>query len=170
MAVLRVFPLGDSVSSNNLFNVRFQLKLGDIYSLQSSQIAQYEQIMTHLTTLDMLMTGEKLFRFNKRMNKLFLDIDWDMISIGDNILVECWRALNPEEYSGIYNDRALKAYSVARCKKTWGSNLKLYSGVALPGSITVNGQQIYDEAVQELKDAADMLRDTYESPVMMQLG
>lgn len=172
LSVTKIFPLGDSASStNNLFNMRFQLKLADLYSLQQAQVVQFEQVQQHINTMEMVMVGDKQFRFNRRMNKIFIDFNWkeDAI-IGEWIVAEVYRALDPEEFKGIYNDRGIKRLCVANMKVRWATNISLYSGLALPGGVTLNGQQMLEQANEELEAAYQNIRDVYEQPMMMMVG
>jgi hypothetical protein len=169
--VINVFPFTDTSSVNNVFDIRFQLRLSDLYSLQSAELAQYQQIMYTLSNMDFIFNGETNYRFNRKMNEIYLDFDWyENLQPGMYLVVECYRALDPSVYSRVYNDRALKKLAVSYVKKQWGTNLKLYDGVLLPGGLKLNGQIIYDEAVQDVKEAEDYIRDTYQEPPFMMIG
>jgi hypothetical protein len=128
-------------------------------------------VRQHIELLNQLLVGQKPIRYNRHMNRLFVDMDWEAdVSVGDFLIVECFRVLNPDTYTDVYNDRILKKYAAALMKKQWGTNLKKFSGVQLPGGVQLNGQIIYDEAIQEIKEIEEITRNTYELPIDMQVG
>lgn len=170
--VTKVFPYGlASGSSNNQFSIQYQIRLEDIYALQSSEVSDYTRMREHLSTLDFLLTGEKQFRFNKKQGRIYIDTDWkNEMRPGQYILVECFRVLDPVQYGSMFNDRMLKKLATAYVKKQWGSNMKLHSGIQLPGGVTISGQAIFDEAMQEIKEIEQEIKDTYMEPPMMISG
>lgn len=164
--VSRVLPFTSQTRGMDLFDVRYQLLLNDIYSLQSTDIIYYTQVRTQLNLLNDILVGQKPIRFNRHQNRLYIDMDWEAdVTAGDFIIVECMRVLDPNTYPDIYNDSFLKRYAEALIKMQWGNNLKKFEGVQLPGGVTLNGQRIYEEAletIQSLKDEAD---NRYQLPV-----
>ena len=169
--VKKVFPISAAVSTNSVFDLRFQLKMSDLYSLQSAQIVQYEQVQQHLSTIEMLLVGDKQFRFNKQQGRITIDMNWRSdVTIGQYVVVECYRALDPEQYTKLYNERSLKRLCTAYISRQWGQNLKLFSGVTLPGNVSINGQQIYDAAVLEVEAAEQHIISTYQLPCGMAIG
>jgi hypothetical protein len=169
--VIGILPISASTSTNSVFDIRYQLRLSDLYSLQSASIIQYEQIQYHLALIDTLFVGTQNFRFNRQQSTIYIDMDWpNMVAPGQYIIIECYRALDPTVYTSIYNERALKQLATAYIKKQWGTNLKLFAGVALIGGITVNGQQIYDEAVQDCKEAEEHIISAYSLPPTFMVG
>lgn len=95
--VTGVFPFDDSNSSVNMFDLRYQLRLHDLYDFTSVSYVSYEITMQHIRTLNMLFSGTPQFRFNRHMNKLFLDIDWSRdAEVGKYVIVECYRAMMPD--------------------------------------------------------------------------
>lgn len=170
-SVTKLFPADMSSNVNSLFSTRFQLRLADIYSLQTAALAQYEQTMTKLSTLDMLMVGEQPFQFNRRTSKLTIMQDWrNHVEIGQYMLMEVYQWVDPESFKKIYDDRSLKKLATAYIKKAWATNLKLYSGVQLPGGITIDGRELYADAIREVAEAEQEMRDTYELPPSMMVG
>jgi hypothetical protein len=98
-------------------------------------------------------------------------MSWETdVAVNDFLIVECYRILDPDTYTDVYNDRILKKYATALMKKQWGTNLKKFSGVQLPGGVLLNGQIIYDEAITEIKEIEELVRNTYELPVDMFVG
>lgn len=156
--VTRILPVSASSMNKNLFDMQYQLRLHDLYDLTSTSIVYYDTVMKHLSLLDFELNGQTLFRFNRMQSKLFLDINWDShITLGDFVIVECYRALNPVEYSKIWNEPWLKKYVTAQFKKMWANNLKKFTGLVLPGGVTINGDKLYDEATFEIKTLEDEL-------------
>ena len=221
--VTGVLPFDDSNSSINMFDLRYQLRLHDLYDFTSVSYVSYEITMQHIRSLQLLFSGTPQFRFNRHMNKLFLDIDWDRdLQDGEYVIIECYRKLVPDTItltgtvtanissntltgygtifdqevlendfitigseskqirninspsqitlagpmsanvdnvtatlsgiSDVWNDRFLKKYATALIKRQWGNNLKKFSGIAMPGGVTLNGKEIYDEAETEIKE------------------
>lgn len=169
--VIGITPFSSTTSTNSVFDIRFQLRMSDLYALQTAQLVQYEQIQYHLALIEDLFVVQHNYRFNRKMNQIYIDMNWGSdIQVGNYLLFECYDAMNPDTWPEIYNDISLKKLAKAYMKKQWGVNLKMYSGVQLPGGIMVNGQQIYDEAVQECEEAEQFMRDTYELPAGMVIG
>jgi hypothetical protein len=118
--------------------------------------------MQHLSTLDLLLNGKPIYRFNRLQNKLFLDLDWknnSKVQVGDFIVVECYRALDPIEFTKVWNEIWLKHYVTALFKKQWAVNIKKFSGLQLPGGVTLDGDKLYDEAMTEIKDLEDEIQN-----------
>ena len=169
--VVKVLPLSNKSSGVSLFDVRYQLMLNNIQSLTSTDIVYYSQLKTHINMINDLMTGQKPIRFNRHMNRLFVDWDWHQdIVPGDYIIAECFRVLNPDTYTDVYNDMFLKRYLVAIIKRQWGNNLKKFEGVQMPGGVTLNGQKIFDEAMDEITMLKEEVRNTWELPPDMFVG
>jgi hypothetical protein len=163
--VSRVLPFTSRTRGIDLFDVRYQILLNDIYSIQSTDIIYYTQVMTQLQLLNDLLVGEKPIRFNRHQNRLHIDMDWGLdIVAGEFIIIECFRVLDPETYPDIYNDIYLKRYATALIKMQWGNNLKKFDGVQLPGGVTLNGQKIYDEAFEEAEAVRQEVDSRYQLP------
>jgi len=166
IGVERVLPFNARTRGIDLFDVRYQILLNDIYSIQSTDIIYYFQVQNQLQLLNQLLVGQKPVRFNRHQNRLHIDMDWAQdTAVGEFIIIECYRILDPNEYTGVYNDLYLKKYATAQLKKQWGNNLKKFSGVQLPGGVTLNGQQIYEEAIQEIQQLEIEVESRYQLPV-----
>ena len=166
MGVERILQLSNKTSGMGMFDVRYQLLLNNIQSLTNTDIIYYSQLKTHLNLINDLMTGQKPIRFNRHMNRLFVDMDWRYdVAIGDYIIVEGWQFLDPDTYTDVYNDGFLKRYTTALIKRQWGNNLKKFEGVQMPGGVTLNGQKIFDEAMQEITDLKEEGKNTYQLPI-----
>lgn len=156
--VTRVLPFSGILSSKSLFDTQYQLRLNDLYDLTSTSIINYTQVMNHLALLDFTLNTSPMFRFNRLQGKIFLDINWDAdVEPGEFVILECQRALDPNTFYRVWNEPWLKHYATALIKRQMGTNLKKFNGVQLVGGVTVDGQGIYQEALQEIKDLEDQL-------------
>ena len=161
---------GTNTTTNNMFSVKYQLFLNDIYYWGSTEILTYAMIKTYLEDIDFLLTTQKQIRFNQRMDRLYLDIDWGSVAVGDFLIVDCYRALNPNEFSRVWNDSFLKPYLTSLIKRQWGQNLIKFQGVKLPGGVELNGRQLYDDAQKELDVIMEKMSNTYELPPLDMIG
>jgi|TARA_S200002703_G_scaffold156998_1_gene163846 hypothetical protein len=163
------FP-GTQTMSSGMFNVKYQLMLNDVYFFDSLELLSYAMVKTKLEDIDFLLNPLKQIRFNIRQGRLYIDADWSDFAAGDYIIIDCWRILDPNDFSKVYNDRFIKKYLTATMKRQWGQNLIKFQGVKLPGGIELNGRQIYDDAVQELKEIQEQMLSTYEIPPLDLIG
>ena len=166
----KIFKFDSSSISGGMFSIKYQLFLNDLYYFNSVNLLQYAMTKSYLEDIDFLLTTEKQIRFNMRQDRLYLDIDWGAQQLGDFIVIDCFRALDPEEYKQIYNDPFVKRYYVAALKKQWGQNLIKFRGTKLPGGIELNGREIYDEGVRELQALRDRMAMDYEMPPLDFIG
>jgi hypothetical protein len=159
--VTRVFPIATGTStSKSIFDLQYQLRLNDLYDLTSTSIIYYTQVMSHLTLLSDVLNGKPLYRFNRLTNKLYIDESWgDNIAVGNYLLVECYRALDPTDVPRMYNESWLKHYVTALLKKQWATNIKKFQGLQLPGGVVIDGDKLYAEAKEELEKLETDLRD-----------
>ena len=165
IGVTKIFHFdGTNTVTNNMFSVKYQLFLNDIYYWGSTELLTYAMLKTYLEDINFLLTTEKQIRFNQRMDRLYLDIDWDSMSVGDWLVIDCFRLLNPNDYPRVWNDSFLKPYATALIKKQWGQNLLKFQGVKLPGGTELNGRQIYDDAEKDLERIKENMSNTYELP------
>jgi hypothetical protein len=166
VGVNRVLPFSSRNRGIDLFDVRYQILLNDLYSLQSTDLIYYSQVKTQLQLIQDILVGIKPVRFNRHQNRLYIDMSWeDDVEIGDYIIVEGYKILDPDTYTDVYNDYFLKTYATALIKRQWGNNLKKFEGVQLPGGVTLNGQKIFDEATEELKELKLEIQNTYQLPI-----
>jgi hypothetical protein len=158
--VTKVLSIGQASSSKNIFDLQYQLRLNDLYDLTSTSIIYYKTVMSHLALLDLELNGHTSFRFNRRTNRVYLDINWETdIPLGDYVIVQGYRALDPNEFSKVWNEAWLKHYVTALFKKQWATNIKKFSGIQLPGGVTLDGDKLYDEAVTEVKELEETLQN-----------
>jgi hypothetical protein len=168
--ITRVLPFSQASSSKNLFDLQYQLRLNDLYDLTSTSIIYYKTVMSHLALLDLELNGHPQFRFNRRQSKLFLDMNWESdVALGDFIVIECYRALDPAENVKVWDDSWLKHYVIALFKKQWAVNIKKFQGIQLVGGVTLDGNALYDEATGELKELEDELQNK-SAPLEFFLG
>ena len=161
---------GTNTMTNNMFSVKYQLFLNDIYYWGSTELLTYAMTKTYLEDINFLLTTEKQIRFNKRMDRLYLDIDWGSVSKDDYLVIDCFRQLNPDDHSRVWNDSFLKRYTTALLKRQWGQNLLKFQGVKLPGGVELNGRQIYDDAINDIALIREQMSNTYELPPLDFIG
>jgi len=170
IGVERVYKLDNRTITSNLFNVNYQLFLNDIYWFSSTELLNYYVTKRYLEDIDWIVNPQRQIRFNKRQNRLYLDMSWDAVTIGNYLVMECYRILDPNDYTKVYNDSFLKMYFTALVKKQWGQNLIKFQGVKLPGGIELNGRQIYDDAVRELEAIRLRMMSEYETAPFDMIG
>ena len=171
IGVTKIFHYdGANTITNNMFSVKYQLFLNDIYFWGATELLTYAMTKTYLEDINFLLTTQKQIRFNQRMDRLYLDIDWDGVTAGDYFVIDCFRALNPADYAQVYNDSFLKKYTVALMKRQWGQNLLKFQGVKLPGGVELNGRQIYDDAEKDLEIIREQMSNMYEMPPLDMIG
>ena len=161
---------GSNTMTNNIFSVKYQLFLNDVYYFDSLELLTYAMTKTKLEDIDFLLNTEKQIRYNIRQDRLYLDIDWGSVSLNDYIIIDCWRILDPSDSTKVYNDRFLKRYFTALLKRQWGQNLIKFQGVKLPGGIELNGRQMYDDAQLELDKIQDRMTWDYEELPLDMIG
>ena len=161
---------GSQTATSNMFSIKYQLFLNDIYSFGSMELLTYNMTKTYLSDLDFMLITEKQIRFNQRMDRLYLDVDFNSLSENDFLIIDCYRLIDPNDYTRVYNDHFLKKYSTALLKRQWGQNLMKFQGVKLPGGIELNGRQIYDDAMNDLAIIREQMSNTYEIPPLDMIG
>ena len=162
---------GTNIATNNMFSLKYQLWLNDIaFNWGTTELLSYAMTRTYLSDIDFLLNTEKQIRFNQRMDRLYIDIDWEGMTVGDFFVIDCWRALDPADYARVWNDSFLKPYTVALMKRQWGQNLLKFTGVKLPGGVELNGRQIYDDAEKDLERIRERMSETYELPPLDMIG
>ena len=171
IGIIRVFDIGDSINSSNLFNIRYQIHLNDLFDFTSTTYVPYVTAMRHVEQLEEIFVGKKPIRFNRHMNRLYIDMDWsDDVAVGEYIIVEAYRILDPNTYTDVYGDRWLREYTTQLFKRQWGENLKKFEGMQLPGGLQFNGQQIYNEAQDEILRMESEVTTNYGGILMDMTG
>jgi hypothetical protein len=170
ISVVNVFPLSDRANLN-MFDVRYQLRLNDLYDFSSTSIVHYEMTMRHLDFLDHILVGEKPIRFNQLSNRLYIDQDWaNDIDADEYLIIECYRKLDPDAHTDIFDDLYLKRYATTLIKRQWGQNLSKFSGTAMLGGVTLNGPELFSTALDEQSKLEEEIRLNYEEPPHFQQG
>ena len=169
MAVMNIFPFNDK-HNLNMFDLRYQLRLNDLYDLTATNVLYYEQVQQHIRLLDNILVGRQPVRYNQHMNRLYLDMDVDMINSNEFLIIECYRKLDPNDFTDIYNDMWLKKYATAKVKYQWGVNLSKFQGIALPGVVTLDGQQLKQEAQEEIQRLEEESRLNHDMLPMDMIG
>jgi len=171
IGVSKVFHFdGSNRMSSGMFSLKYQLFLNDVYFYGSTELLTYAMTKTYLEDINFLLTTQKQIRFNKRQNRLYLDIDWSSVSADEFLVFDVFRTLNPNDYAKVYNDSFLKRYFTALVKRQWGQNLMKFQGVKLPGGVELNGRQIYDDAMNDLAIIREQMSNTYEIPPLDFIG
>ena len=170
VSVIQVYPFNEG-STSNMFDVRYQLRLNDLYDFSSTSVMHYQQTMQHLDFLEHIIVGEVPIRFNQHQNRLYLDMDWQNdMTVDEYLIIECYRKLDPTTYTDIFDDIYLKRYATSLIKKQWGSNLSKFNGVAMLGGVTMNGETIYSQAIEEQNKLEEQIQMAFELPVNYMIG
>ena len=170
VSVIQIFPFDDS-ATNNMFDIRYQLRLNDLYDFSSTSIIHYQMTMQQLDFLSHILVGEKPVRFNQHQNRLYVDMDWtNDVSVGEYLIIECYRKIDPASYADIFDDIYLKRYATALIKRQWGANLSKFNGVAMLGGVTMNGEAIYSQAIDELNRLEEQIQLSFETPIDYMVG
>jgi len=171
IGVNQIFKVRSDTVYDGLFNIRYQLFLNDLYAFGSIDLLQYSMVQTKLEDITFLLNPNVRYRFNIRQDRLYIDIDWGAaVNVGDYLVIDCFRILDPDDFTKVYNDQFLKRYFTALCKRQWGQNLIKFQGVQLPGGIQLNGRQIYDDGVAELAEIRAKMASDYEMPPLDMIG
>lgn len=171
ISVNKIFTITSTSATVNMFDLRYQLRLHELYDFTSTSYINYVLTQQHLRTLDMLFSGEAPLRFEKHRNKLYIDFKWgEDIQVGEYLVAEVWRIIDPDLCPDIYDDRWLKKYTTALFKRQWGSNLSKFAGIQLPGGVSLNGPQLYLEATNEINQLEQEIQSNYEVPPMFIIG
>jgi hypothetical protein len=165
IGAVNIFTVGAGLSTSDMFSVRYQIALNDLYSLASVSLVPYYMARQHLGVIEEILVGKQLIRYNRHRNQLFLDMDWSTINVGEYIVVEAYQIVDPDVFQEVWKDRWLLKYTTALIKRQWGVNLKKYDGMALPGGITFSGQKMYEEAIQEISEMEHDMINSYSLPL-----
>ena len=170
IGIEKVWKLDNRAISTNMFSVNYQLFLNEIYWFSSTELLNYTMTKRYLEDIDFILHPDKQIRFNRRQNRLYLDTDYSSIKVDDYIIIQCYRVLNPNEFTKVYNDPFLKKYFTALMKRQWGQNLIKFRGVKLPGGVELNGREIYEDAIGELEKLEERMTYDYELPPLDMIG
>lgn len=170
--VARVMPYNSSNAvTQSPFSIQYQLRLNDIWDMGSTSVTYYASLRSYTSMLDQMLNGSPIFRFNKYTDRLHIDTYWGQtLQVGNWVLAEVFVALDPEQYPEAFNDAWFKKYATALVKRQWGSNISKYQGVSLVGGITLNADQIYSQAMQEIQMLEQELMGNYQEPILPMVG
>ena len=171
IGITKVFQFeGSNSISSGMFSIKYQLFLNDIYFWGSTELLTYSMTKRYLEDIDFLLSTQKQIRFNQRMNRLYLDIDWSSVSKDKYLVIDCYRGMNPDTHTRVWNDSFLKKYLTSLIKRQWGQNMMKFQGMKLPGGVELNGRQMYDDAEKELEIIREQMSNTYEIPPLDMIG
>lgn len=171
IGAVSIFPVGDpSITGGDLFNIRYQIALNDLYTLTSVSMVPYYMAMSHISLIQEMLVGKQPIRYNRHTNKLFCDMDWEKVDVGSYLLVEAYEVVDPAVYTDAWGDRWLQEYCTAKIKYQWGSNLTKFTNMQLPGGVQFNGEKILDDAKEEIKALQDEMINSYSLPVSDMIG
>ena len=171
ISVLQVFAISSAGATGSMFDFQYQMRLNDLYDFTSVDLTHYQQLQEHIDMISHLLEGEVPIRFNVHLDRLYLDMDWEN-EVGDDqfIVIECYRKVNPNTYTDVFNDMYLKKYATALIKRQWGANLIKFNGVQMLGGVQMNGEIIYQQADEEIKLLEEQMLNGFGLPADMMMG
>ena len=165
IGIVGIFPINSSVSTNSMFSAQYQMRLNDFFNISSASMAPYVSAMTNIATIQEQLVGQQPIRFNRHTDKLYLDMTWSRMNVGDYIIVDAYVLLDPDVYNEIWDDKWLKRYATALIAKQWGQNLAKFQGMQMPGGMSFDGQRILGDADAEIAKLEDEVISSY-SPIL----
>ena len=170
IGVNKVFKMDASTISAGMFNIKYQIFLNDLYYYGAIDLLNYSMTKSYLETLDYILNPDVQIRFNKKNSRLYLDLNVKELTNDDFLILDCFRIVDPQSETNVYNDHWLKQYTTSLIKRQWGQNLIKFTGVKLPGGLELNGRQLYDDAVMELEKLDQKLMEEYAMPPLDFVG
>ena len=171
IGAIRIFQIGDpSLRASDMFNIRYQIALNDLYQLTTVSLLPYYMAMQHLGTITELLVGQQPIRYNRHTNKMYVDMDWTKIDVGQYLLIEAYEVIDPDTYTNAWGDRWLQEYTTQKIKYQWGSNLTKFTGMVLPGGVQFNGEKILDDAEKAIEKLEQEMISSYSLPVADMIG
>ena len=172
MGISRVFGLASNAIRNNLFGIEYQIFLNDLYAVGSLDMLNYYMVKQWMETIDMVLNNGSFveYRFNQRQDRLYLDVGKDMLDEDVYVIIDCYRALDPDTFTQVYNDPFVKKYATSLIKRQWGQNLIKFNGIQLPGGVSMNGRELYTDAINEIAEMMAKSSSTFELPPMDMIG
>ena len=170
IGAVRIFDVSGSMVTNNIFDIRYQIALNDMYTLTSVSMIPYYMAFQHIQLLEQLLVGQQPIRYNRHNDRLYVDMNWDKVNVGGYIIVEAYQVLDPDVYTDAWSDRWLTRYATALIKKQWGTNLTKFTGMQLPGGVQFNGDKIYNDAVAEIEQMEKDMSTSYSLPAFDMIG
>ena len=171
IGAIRIFQIGDpSLRASDMFNIRYQIALNDLYQLTTVSLLPYYMAMQHLGTITELLVGQQPIRYNRHTDKMYVDMDWTKIDVGQYLLIEAYQVIDPDTYTDAWGDRWLQEYTTQKIKYQWGSNLTKFTGLQLPGGVQFNGEKILDDAEKAIEKLEQEMISSYSLPVADMIG
>ncbi|NDD04002.1 MAG: hypothetical protein EB078_03775 [Proteobacteria bacterium] len=170
IGAVRIFNIGDPMVTNNLFDIRYQIALNDLYTLTSVSMIPYYMMFQHIQHMEQLLVGQQPIRYTRHTDKLYVDMDWGKVRVGNYLIVEAYQIIDPDVYTDAWGDRWLALYATALIKKQWGTNLTKFSGLQLPGGVQFNGDKIYNDAYAEVEELEKEMLTSYSLPAHDMIG
>jgi len=172
IGVIDIMDIGDSsVGTNSLFNLRYQMHMNDLFDISAANMAPYVMAMRHVETIEEIFVGKQLYRFNQHINQLHIDMDWEYdIEVGTYVVIDGYRVVDPNVYSGIWGDRWVLRYTTALIKRQWGENISKFANMQLPGGVVLDGVRILQDANSEIDKLEEEMISSYSLPVSDMTG
>ena len=165
IGIVNIFDIGDATSTNNLFNIRYQIALNDLYDLSRYDLVPFYMNFMNIRMIEEILVGKQPIRYNRHVNKLHIDMDWEKLNVGDFIVAHVYKKLDGDTYSDLWGDRWLAEYTTCLIKYQWGSNLSKFTGMQLPGGVQFNGADILSQAQIEKDKLEQEMISSYSLPV-----
>jgi|TARA_R110000851_G_scaffold49490_6_gene119122 hypothetical protein len=165
IGIVNIFDIGDATSTNNLFNIRYQIALNDLYDLSRYDLVPFYMNFMNIRMIEEILVGKQPIRYNRHVNKLHIDMDWEKLNVGDFIVAHVYKKLDGDTYSDLWGDRWLAEYTTCLIKYQWGSNLSKFTGMQLPGGVQFNGADILSQAQMEKDKLEQEMISAYSLPV-----
>ena len=171
-SVVRLHPIRHGTGSSALFDIEYHMRKDILDVNYMGSLLNYQMTLNHLALIeDILSDDDKHINFDRHKNELRIDMDWESeVVVGNFLIVECYRIIDPEMYTDVYNDRLLKKYCTALIKRQWGINLVKFEGMQLPGGVTFSGRETFSEALEEITTLEETIRLEYEKPIDFFMG
>lgn len=170
IGIVGIFPLNSTVSSNSMFSAQYQMRLNDFFNISAADMSPYVSAMTNIATIQEQLVGQQPVRYNRHTDKLYIDMSWDKVNVGEYIIVDAYVLLDPDVYSQIWEDKWLKRYATALIAKQWGQNLAKFQGMQMPGGMSFDGQRILGDADAEIAKLEEEVLSSYSLPVFDMVG
>ena len=170
IGVVNIFDIGDATSTNNLFNVRYQIALNDLYDLSRYDLVPFYMNFMNIRFIEEILIGKQPLRYNRHVNKLHIDMDWGKVEVGNYLIAEVYAKINPETYTDVYADRWLMRYTTSLFKVQWGQNLSKFVGMQLPGGVQFNGDQIFQQGLEDKRNLEQEMISSFSLPVADMIG
>ena len=165
IGVINMFDIGDATSTNNLFNVRYQIALNDLYDLSRYDLVPFYMNFQNIRFIEEILVGKQPLRFNRHVNRIYVDMDWQKVNVGNYMVFEVYTKVDPDTYTDVWGDRWLLEYATALIQVQWGMNLTKFSGMQLPGGLQFNGDGILTQGMEEKNKLEEEMISAYSLPV-----